>query len=417
MEKLLNNRYAILVVGVVTMLMYGIIYAWSIFIPPLEAEFGWSRASTSLVFSVAMIALSVGMTCVGQLAKHMPLRRVFLLGGLLVVAGLVCCRFVTQPWHLYLLYGVLCGFGVGLAYTSWTTSVLAWFGDRAGFASGFLVMGFGMGTVVLGAVATLLIYSALGWRWAFTIIGASVFAWSLLACAFMRTPPPKVAALRSKRSDTGLSLAGKQVASSSSFWIFCAWRSFFMGSVAAIIAEASVMMTGIGASVAFATTAVAALGLGNGLGRPLGGIVYDRLGQAKTMVLLPALGLAVSVATLPCYLAHLPAAFAALVLAAGLVYGMYSAINTSFMRTTYGQANLATNTGISALVLAPFNLIFPVLAAAIFDGSGSYDAYFAIIPACALVSLCCGIAIKPAIARLQRRYGAESKDEDGNMPG
>ena len=191
MEKLLNNRYAILVVGVVTMLMYGIIYAWSIFIPPLEAEFGWSRASTSLVFSVAMIALSVGMTCVGQLAKHMPLRRVFLLGGLLVVAGLVCCRFVTQPWHLYLLYGVLCGFGVGLAYTSWTTSVLAWFGDRAGFASGFLVMGFGMGTVVLGAVATLLIYSALGWRWAFTIIGASVFAWSLLACAFMRTPPQK----------------------------------------------------------------------------------------------------------------------------------------------------------------------------------------------------------------------------------
>ena len=54
-----KNRYAILVCGILTMLMFGTIYAWSIFIPPLEAEFGWTRSQTSLVFSVAMIGLSL----------------------------------------------------------------------------------------------------------------------------------------------------------------------------------------------------------------------------------------------------------------------------------------------------------------------------------------------------------------------
>lgn len=78
MNRITSNRYVILIVGVITMLMYGIIYAWSVFIPPLEAEFGWDRSSTSLVFSIAMIGLSLGMSSVGQLSKRMPLRRVFL---------------------------------------------------------------------------------------------------------------------------------------------------------------------------------------------------------------------------------------------------------------------------------------------------------------------------------------------------
>ena len=404
MNRITSNRYAILIVGVITMLMYGIIYAWSVFIPPLEAEFGWNRSSTSLVFSIAMIGLSLGMSSVGQLSKRMPPKRVFLLGGVFVVCGLTCCRFINTPWQLYLLYGVVCGYGVGLAYTSWTTSVLAWFGDKAGFASGVLVMGFGMGGMALGALATALIYSPIGWRWAFVIIGLLVFAWSIIATPFMKEPPEEISSLKPKHDNTGLNLNGKEVSKEFSFWTFCMWRSFLMGSIAAIIAQASVMMTGIGASIVFATATVGALSLGNGLGRPLGGIIYDKIGQSKTLILLPALGLVFSLMMLPSYLSQSPTLFAALILAEGLVYGMYSAINTSYMRTTYGQKHLATNTGISALVLAPFNLVFPFVAACIYESAGSYAIYFILVPLCAAVSLLCGIVNKPAISRMEQRH-------------
>ncbi len=403
MKSITANRYAILAIGVITLLMYGIIYAWSIFIPPLESEFGWSRSTTSLVFSVSMIGLSLGMFSVGQFAKRTTLRRVFLFGAFLVAAGLFLCRFITAPWQLYMLYGVGCGYGVGLAYTSWTTNVLAWFGDKAGFASGVLVMGFGMGGVVLGGLATVLIYSAVGWRWAFAIIGMLVLVWSIVALPFMRRPPESIAALKPKHDDTGLNLTGKETVKEPSFWLFCMWRSLLMGSIAAIIAQASVMLTGIGASIAFASAAVGALSLGNGLGRPLGGIIYDRIGQSKTMILLPSLGLVTSLLMLPCYFSHSIELFASLLLAEGLVYGMYSAINTSYMRTTYGQRFLATNTGISAVVLAPFNLLFPFIAACIFSTCGAYDAFFMLIPLCALGSLLCAIANKHAIERMLQR--------------
>lgn len=403
MNRITSNRYAILTIGVITMLAYGIIYAWSVFIPPLEAEFGWDRSSTSLVFSIAMIGLSLGMSSVGQLSKHMPLRRVFLLGGFFVVCGLTCCQFINMPWQLYLMYGVVCGYGVGLAYTSWTTSVLAWFGDKAGFASGILVMGFGMGGMVLGALATALIYSPIGWRWAFAIIGILVFAWSLIATPFMKNPPEEIANLKPKHDDTGLNLNGSETVKEPSFWIFCMWRSFLMGSVAAIIAQASVMMTGIGASIAFATAAVGALSLGNGLGRPLGGIVYDKIGQSRTLILLPMLGLISSLMMLPCYLLRSPVLFAIFILFEGLVYGMYSAINTSYMRITYGQKHLAVNTGISALVLAPFNLIFPFIAACVYESTGGYAVYFMLVPFCSAISLFCGIIDKSAIANMEQR--------------
>lgn len=217
MNKITSNRYVVLSVGALTLLVYGIIYAWSIFIPPLESEFGWDRSTTSLVFSVSMIGLSLGMLSVGQFSKRVSLRRFFVASGILVAIGLFCCRYISVPWQLYVFYGIACGYGAGLAYTSWTTSVLAWFGDKAGFASGVLVMGFGMGGVILGGIVTALIYSPVGWRWAFAIIGILVLAWSLVAVRFMNEPPATIAALKPKRDDTGLNLTGGQTVREPSF--------------------------------------------------------------------------------------------------------------------------------------------------------------------------------------------------------
>ncbi len=392
------------------MLMFGTIYAWSIFIPPLEAEFGWSRSQTSLVFSVAMIGLSLGMLAVGPLAKRFSLRACFAVSTTLIVIGLSSCQFITELWQLYLMYGVFCGFGSGMSYTVWTTNTLAWFGDKVGFASGVLVMGFGMGALVLGSLASALIYSPIGWRMALVVIAVMTLVEALIAANFIQEPPAKIAALKPKRGAVGVSLSGSKTVREPSFWLFCLWRSVVMGAGGAIIAEASVMMTGLGSSIAFATAAVGALGLGNGIGRPLGGILYDRIGQNRTLVVLPALALAVSVGMAAAYWFSVPWLFAVFMLVQGLLYGMYAAINTSYMRTTFGQRDLATNTGVSAVVLAPFNLVFPLVAAALYELTGSYEAFFILVPGFALLSLACGALCAPANARLVKKYGMEKAE-------
>lgn len=410
MAELKKNRYAILVMGVLTMLMFGTIYAWSIFIPPLEAEFGWSRSQTSLTFSVAMIGLSFGMLSIGPLAKRFSLRTCFVASTSLIVIGMFLCQFITELWQLYVFYGVFCGFGSGMSYTVWTTNVLAWFGDKVGFASGFLVMGFGMGALVLGSLASALIYSPLGWRLAFVTIAAIVLAEGLVAILFIQKAPPEVLALKPKRDSVGVNLPGSKTVREPSFWLFCIWRSVVMGAGGAVIAEASVMMTGIGSTIAFATAAAGALGLGNGLGRPLGGLLYDRIGQNRTLVVLPSLALVISLGMAAAYALSLPWLFAPCLLIDGILYGMYAAINTSYMRTTFGQESLPMNTGISAVVLAPFNLVFPLVAAAIYEMTGSYEVFFLIVPAFALLSLVCGALCKPANARLKAKYGEGEGD-------
>lgn len=405
METESHGRAAILAWGIGTMLMFGTIYSWSVFIPPLEAEFGWVRSQTSFVFSLAMVSLSFGMLAVGFAVKRFSLRACFVCSTLMIVAGLGLCRFVTELWQLYLCYGILCGFGSGVSYAVWTTNVLAWYGDRVGFASGMLVMGFGMGALVLGSLASWLIYSPIGWRWAFFAIGALVLAEGMAALRFIRTPPPSIAARRPAHDDTGVSLPGSIAVRQPSFWLFCLWRSLVMGACGALFAESLVMMTGIGASRAFATAAVGALGLGNGLGRPLGGLLHDRIGQNRTLVALSALAIAVSLGMAGAYWFASPALFAPFLLIDGLLYGMFAALNTAFMRTTFGQEHLAANTGASAVVLAPFNLAFPLVAAFIFERLGSYEPFFALIPALAAVSLVCALLCAPANRSLARRFG------------
>ena len=404
-----GNRASILLVGVATLLMFGTIYAWSIFIAPLESEFGWTRSQTSLTFSVAMIALSFGMLSIGWLSRVAPLRACFVASNALVAAGLILCCFIEDLWQLYVFYGVLCGFGSGTGYTVWTTNVLAWYGDRVGFASGVLVMGFGMGAAVLGSLASALIYSPLGWRAAFAVIALAVVAEGLAALWFIRTPPPSVRAIEPKRDRIGVSLPASRVVREPSFWLFCVWRSLVMGIGGAVIAEASVMMTGIGSPVALATLAACGLGAANGFGRPIGGILFDVIGQYKTLVLLPLLALAASAAMAVSYWMGAPIVFAGALLAEGLLYGMFAAINTSYMRTTFGQDHLAANTGVSAVVLAPFNLVFPLAAAWVFEATGGYGGFFAAAPLLVAVSLAAGVLCKPANERMAARWAGKGR--------
>ena len=82
-----RNRYAILACGTIVLMVLGLIYAWSIFVAPLEGEFGWSRSQTSLTFSISMVAWSFGMLANGWLAWRLGLRARFAIGIALIAAG------------------------------------------------------------------------------------------------------------------------------------------------------------------------------------------------------------------------------------------------------------------------------------------------------------------------------------------
>jgi len=153
------NRWRVPPASIAIHLCIGSVYAWSVFNPALTRELGvvapagddWSLSSVVWIFSVAIVCLGlaaafggkwlekVGPRCVGVVAAS-------LWGGGFLVGSIGIATH--QLWLVYLGYGVLGGCGLGLGYVSPVSTLIRWFPDRRGMATGMAIMGFGGGAII-----------------------------------------------------------------------------------------------------------------------------------------------------------------------------------------------------------------------------------------------------------------------------
>ena len=187
------ERSLLLLLGSLSMFLYGTIYSWSIFIEPLETEFSWSRSQVTMAYSIGMVALYIGMTLHGVLASKKSSRYSMLLGASLILAGYSTASRIGPDMQdiarllvLWLSYGVCGGLGVGICYNGWLTTVVERLPDRPGLASGLLLMGMGIGGFASAQAADLMIRS-FGMETHFTRLrpsnGNDVTAFHWVSCA------------------------------------------------------------------------------------------------------------------------------------------------------------------------------------------------------------------------------------------
>lgn len=95
------------IVAMIMLLCLGLIYGWSIFVAPLEAEFGWSRAQTSLTFTISMAMFCIAGLIAGVLSrkKVKPFLQM-VSAGIILLIGFVLASYSTELIHFYLAYGV-----------------------------------------------------------------------------------------------------------------------------------------------------------------------------------------------------------------------------------------------------------------------------------------------------------------------
>jgi len=142
-----TNRWAIGIAGMIVMICLGTVYSWSIFVQPLRASFGWSNTATTWIFAWSIFFLGLGAFVGGRWQDRVGPRTVTLIGVLLWAAGYLMAGLGAKlgPWWMYLTYGVIGGFGNGMAYITPVATVTKWFPDMRGVGSGMVVMGFGLG--------------------------------------------------------------------------------------------------------------------------------------------------------------------------------------------------------------------------------------------------------------------------------
>ena len=153
------NRWRVPPASIAIHLCIGSVYAWSVFNTPLTRDLGvvassandWSLSSVVWIFSVAIVCLGLAAAFAGKWLEKVGPRFVgvvaaFLWGGGFIIGSIGISTH--QLWLLYLGYGVLGGFGLGLGYVSPVSTLIRWFPDRRGMATGLAIMGFGGGAMI-----------------------------------------------------------------------------------------------------------------------------------------------------------------------------------------------------------------------------------------------------------------------------
>jgi len=161
------NRWLFPPAALAVHLSIGQVYAFSVFKLPLTKIIGvtksapddWSQPSLAWIFSLAIFFLGLSAAIFGRWVERVGPRKTMFAAALCFGSGFVISAFGVwwhQLWIIYLGYGVIGGCGLGLGYISPVSTLVKWFPDRPGMATGMAIMGFGGGAFIGSNLSLLL---------------------------------------------------------------------------------------------------------------------------------------------------------------------------------------------------------------------------------------------------------------------
>lgn len=157
-----KGRWILVLLGLIIQLCLGAIYAYSVVRVPLNAYFkslGLNPSAMDMTwpFIVFLLLFALTMPLAGPYIQKVGPKKVCMVGGALCGFGWIAASFATSPGMLALLYGVIGGIGVGIAYGCPIATSAQWFPDKRGLAVGLTVLGFGFSAALIGPINDFLV--------------------------------------------------------------------------------------------------------------------------------------------------------------------------------------------------------------------------------------------------------------------
>ena len=361
------NRWRVVVGGVLMNLALGSLYAWSVFVAPLEREFAWTRAQTSLVFTIAVVTFAVTFVLGGRLQDRRGPRPAALIGAVLVSLGFFLTSMTSSLTFLYAVFGIIVGAGNGFGYATPIPVASKWFPDKRGLVVGLMVGGYGASSAIIGPLATTMIGSV-GWRATFQILGGAFFLMGLIGTLLMAnppagyrpagwTPPPSTVSRRD--------FTTAEVLRTPQFYLL--WVAYCLGATAGLMTISQLVLFARSAGLT-ATAAAFALtvgAFGNAGGRILSGWLSDSLGRLTTLRIM-VLTSAIAMPLLFAVRGQL-VLFYVLVAVVYWCYGTQLSVFASATADLYGTRNLGMNYGALFTAWGAAGILGPIIAGRVFD--------------------------------------------------
>ncbi len=370
-------------------LALGSLYAWSVFVLPLEQEFGWNRAQTSWIFTIAVVCFALSFVVAGRIQDTKGPRICAAIGAVMVGLGIGLASLTSSLLYLYVCIGVVVGIGNGFGYATPVPVGSKWFPDKRGLVVGLMVGGYGAGSAIFGPVATLLI-ERVGWRATFQILGALFLVMGLIGTALLKnppagyrpdgwTPPPPKAG-----GPSGLDIPTAEMLRTPTFYAL--WVAYCLGATAGLmtISQLVPFARSAGLGAAAATLAITVGAVGNAGGRILSGWLSDTLGRLTTLRVM----VLISAAAMPALFIWRQEVVLFYILVA-VVYWCYGTQLSVFAAATadlYGTRHLGLNYGLLFTAWGTAGIVGPMVAARVYDAFGDYRYAFYIAAALAVVA-------------------------------
>src|SRR5580704_9876757 len=182
------KRWRVALGGVLMNLALGSLYAWSVFVLPLEKEFGWKRTETSLTYTIAVVTFALTFIIAGRIQDRRGPRLCAFLGTIFVSAGFFLSAYTTSLTFLYLTLGFIVGIGNGFGYSTPIPVASKWFPDKRGLVVGIMVGGYGAASFLLSLFVPNMIATN-GWRSTVQILAGIFLVMGLLGTWLMENPP------------------------------------------------------------------------------------------------------------------------------------------------------------------------------------------------------------------------------------
>jgi MFS family permease len=280
------NRWLIPVAALLIHICIGSVYAWSTFNKPINAALhagadAWMKAPY-ITFSAALILLGLSAAFGGPWVERNGPRKTAVFAALFFCSGLTIGAIGLSMGNapvVFLGMGVVSGIGCGLGYIAPVSTLVKWFPDKRGMATGFAVMGFGGGAFLAGKLNVILI-DRIGLVDGLFSLAASYMALMLCGAWLIRRAPDAGA---KRVSEAGLTR--NQALSTPQFWLM--WGILFINVTAGIgiLAQASPMMQDIfGKTALEAAAVVSVISLFNAGGRIFWATISDWIGRRNTYI-------------------------------------------------------------------------------------------------------------------------------------
>ncbi len=357
-------------------LILGVLYAWGVISAALIDQLGWSATQTQIPYMVACALFALCMVPGGRLQDHLGPRPVIMVSAVLAAIGFVFSGVFLTAAGLTFFFGVVFGAGMGIGYAAPTPAAVKWFhhGHR-GLVAGIVVSGFGLAPVFIAPLTSHLL-NRYGLQTTFYVFGAAFFVVIMLLAQLISNPPSdyiptpaRVAKGKPKPHDFSLvDYTWREVLCTRQFyflWIMLCFGTFAGLLIIGQLSKIGMEQAGIG-SPYFLVSLHAVF---NFTGRIVFGIIADRIGKMRTLMVMFAMQV-LNFLAFAHYTSPLPLMLGIAIV--GLTFGGMLTVFPAATADYFGLKNFGLNYGMVITAWGFGGVFGPLLGGLARDFTGCY---------------------------------------------